>query len=164
MVDMSQKDLNKGFTLMELLIVAAILAIISILVIPSLKGSYEQSKMNRQVDETQSFLELARQYSQSLGRQVIVSIDIKEDKITQMRIVDINTNSILEKINIQPTIRLSASPLIDTLSFSPTSSILGSFSNNPLTGSDNIIFEYRRNDNITRNTTIFYHSGAIQSL
>ncbi len=149
---------------MEVLFTIGILVIVATLVVPSLRSSYELANMKKQLSETQAFLELASQYSQSLNRRVVVSMNIKENKVQHMEILDDYTKSSLDELAISSTIQLTISPSIDKLWFSPTTSLQGSLLETPLLTSSNISFEYNGNYNGTKNITIFYHSGAIQQL
>jgi prepilin-type N-terminal cleavage/methylation domain-containing protein len=159
---MSQNNFNRGFTLIEVLFTISILVIVTTIVVPSLKRSYETARMNRQLDETHSFLDLASQYAISLSRQVVVSMNIDESKIIGMEIVDINTKAILDEISIHSALKLSVSPSIDKLFFSPTSSIQASLLATPITGSSNIFFQHEGSSNGKKNITVFYHSGSVQ--
>ncbi len=91
LISATDRRLSGGFTLLELMIVLAILAMGSMLVIPGLTGM-DTRTFNAQVREASSLLNYARRTAVVTGRPAVASFESQPDEAEAEQDADIRTS------------------------------------------------------------------------
>lgn len=78
---MSGPVASRGFTLIELMIVLALLAIVSFIAVPNFMDFIERNRIQTQAQELQAFLLYARGEAVSRGTSITVSLDEDDDDL-----------------------------------------------------------------------------------
>lgn len=159
---MNQKR-GLGFTVIEILIILFIVGIVASLAVPGLRPSLFRLKLDSQHHEAAGILELARQYSHSHSRSARVALTYSDESIVQIQLVDPSLTDPVEALSLDTSIRITSTPKVDQIIFSPLAPITLKLASVTLNATSNVLFSFSAKNEVTRNLTLYYHTGITHS-
>ncbi len=84
----ARRSATAGFTMLELLIVIAVIGLVSTLLVPNLLWELEKQRIRNHITETTSFFLIVKQEAVRRSAPVVVTIDLDEDRLFAFANVD----------------------------------------------------------------------------
>ena len=152
---------NKGFTYIEMLFALGVMAII--LLMSMSRSVKHKSRLETAIKITRSTFKSARDQAGSLNQRVLVTLSQSNNKVTFQK-SNIDQSTIYNTVTLSTAASLSTVPNVDQIIFSPTSAIQAKLNTVSVVPTQNIVLTYTDSFNVTKQLTLFYHTGSTYSV
>jgi len=93
---------QSGFTMMELMVVIAILAVTAFLAVPSINSSYTRSELNAAQQNIAQSLRKAKQFARSINTTITVTLTQNQNNNTAAFTLPDGSNQLPDGIKLSP--------------------------------------------------------------